>query len=138
MTTPCSGQLNWSDVNVELGHAWNTAMDINYTPVRQLAGVGGSGTPISFSDLRCKSWYIREPASGWYYDGNTRWEIGTRGSMILGRVRWGGIEIGYANSTVATSASFDGWTYYRGALRSGTGNTNGARYEIYRDRYGQW
>lgn len=140
MTTPCSGQLNWSDVNAELGHAWNQPMDINYDPVRRMAGVGGSGSPISFSDLRCKNWYIREPWDGWYYTESTRWEIGTRGSAILGRVRWNGVEIGYANSTSATMVEGlgDGWRYHRGNLRSGTGNVNGARYEICRERWGLW
>lgn len=141
MTTPCSGQLNWSDVNAELGHAWNAAMDINYGPVRTLAGRPGSGNPISFADLRCKSWYKREPSSGYIYNNQNFWRVGYRGGAdYIGiSVYWGGVlqYQGYPGDdrdTVTHVVSGDGWNYHRGGRTS-----NQAPYywyELFRERWG--
>ena len=54
MTTP-SGQISLNDVNVELGFSGTTLIEMNQANVRTLAGVGGSGTPISMQDLQGKS-----------------------------------------------------------------------------------
>jgi len=54
MPTP-SGQISLNDVNVELGLAGTTLITMNDANVRTLAGVGGSGTPISMQNLQNKS-----------------------------------------------------------------------------------
>jgi hypothetical protein len=54
MTTP-SGQISLNDVNVELGIAGTTTIEMNQANVRTLAGVGGSGTTISMQNLQNKS-----------------------------------------------------------------------------------
>jgi hypothetical protein len=54
MPTP-SGQISLNDVNVELGLAGTTLITMNDAAVRTLAGVGGSGTPISMQNLQNKS-----------------------------------------------------------------------------------
>jgi len=54
MPTP-SGQISLNDVNVELGLAGTTLISMNQANVRTLAGVGGSGTPISMQNLQGKS-----------------------------------------------------------------------------------
>jgi hypothetical protein len=54
MTTP-SGQISLNDVNVELGFAGTTLIQMNQDNVRTLAGVGGSGTVISMQNLQGKS-----------------------------------------------------------------------------------
>jgi hypothetical protein len=54
MPTP-SGQISLNDVNVELGLAGTTLISMNQSNVRTLAGVGGSGTPISMQNLQGKS-----------------------------------------------------------------------------------
>jgi hypothetical protein len=54
MPTP-SGQISLNDVNVELGLAGTTLISMNQSNVRTLAGVGGSGTPISMQNLQNKS-----------------------------------------------------------------------------------
>ena len=54
MTTP-SGQISLNDVNVELGIAGTTTIQMNQANVRTLAGVGGSGTVISMQNLQNKT-----------------------------------------------------------------------------------
>jgi hypothetical protein len=54
MPTP-SGQISLNDVNVELGLAGTTTIQMNQANVRTLAGVGGSGTTISMQNLQNKS-----------------------------------------------------------------------------------
>jgi hypothetical protein len=54
MTTP-SGQISLNDVNVELGIAGTTTIQMNQANVRTLAGVGGSGTTISMQNLQNKT-----------------------------------------------------------------------------------
>jgi hypothetical protein len=54
MTTP-SGQISLNDVNVELDFAGTTTIEMNQANVRTLAGVGGSGTPISMQNLQGKT-----------------------------------------------------------------------------------
>jgi hypothetical protein len=54
MTTP-TGTISLNNVNVELGLAGTTTINMNQANVRTLAGVGGSGTIISMNDLRGKS-----------------------------------------------------------------------------------
>jgi hypothetical protein len=54
MTTP-SGQISLNDVNVELGFAGTTLIQMNQANVRTLAGVGGSGTVISMQNLQNKT-----------------------------------------------------------------------------------
>jgi hypothetical protein len=54
MTTP-AGQISLNDVNVELGFAGTTLIQMNQANVRTLAGVGGSGTVISMQNLQGKS-----------------------------------------------------------------------------------
>jgi len=55
MTLQSTGSINFSDINVELNHTYNGQLSLNDADVRTLAGVGGSGTTISMSDLRGKS-----------------------------------------------------------------------------------
>ena len=63
MPTP-SGTISLSDVNIELGNSSNAPISMNDSAVRELAGVGASGTTISMDNLRGKSnlnsppWYI--------------------------------------------------------------------------------
>ena len=54
MATP-SGTISLNDVNVELGLAGTTTIQMNQANVRTLAGVGGSGTTISMQNLQNKS-----------------------------------------------------------------------------------
>lgn len=54
MPTP-TGTISLSDVNIELGRSSTQTIDMNDSAVRNLAGVGGSGTTISMNDLRGKS-----------------------------------------------------------------------------------
>ena len=54
MATP-SGTISLNDVNVVLGLAGTTTIQMNQANVRTLAGVGGSGTTISMQNLQNKS-----------------------------------------------------------------------------------
>lgn len=54
MTTPV-GQISLNDVNVELDLPGTSLITMNDSNVRTLAGVGGSGTIISMSNLQGKS-----------------------------------------------------------------------------------
>jgi len=54
MTTP-SGTISLSNVNTELGFSPTALITMNDAAVRTLAGVGGSGTPISMQNLQNKS-----------------------------------------------------------------------------------
>ena len=54
MTTP-TGTISLSDVNTELGLSSTALITMNDAAVRNLAGVGGSGTIITMDDLRGKS-----------------------------------------------------------------------------------
>jgi hypothetical protein len=54
MATP-SGQISLGDVNTELGLSPTAVITMNDAAVRTLAGVGGSGTPISMQNLQNKS-----------------------------------------------------------------------------------
>ena len=54
MPTP-SGTISLANVNTELGLAATTTISMNQANVRTLAGVGGSGTPISMQNLQNKS-----------------------------------------------------------------------------------
>nr|CAI3971168.1 hypothetical protein ORM20_00119 [Ochrobactrum phage ORM_20] len=126
------------NISAEIGHPVGNFLDINYAPVRQLAG-RPSGW-IAFSDLRCKSRYIREPADGWYYkddsEGKIRWKHD--------RDRSGRVEINWMASnttnaggnwsTTSVSPFGDGWTYHRGDLRFG-GSPNHAWHSLARDRW---
>lgn len=62
MTTP-SGQIAMSDVNVEIGLAWNANIWLDHGGVRALAGAGGGGTRMEMNWLRGKSSYT--PMSAW-------------------------------------------------------------------------
>ena len=66
MTTP-TAQIQASDVNVEVGRAWNAAFNMGDSAVRNLAKVP-SGT-ISMADLRGKSSYtpMSATSTGIYY-----------------------------------------------------------------------
>ena len=54
MTLP-TGTISLSQVNTELGRSATATIDMNDSAVRTLAGVGGSGTTISMSNLQGKS-----------------------------------------------------------------------------------
>ena len=54
MTLP-AGTISLSQVNTELGRSATATIDMNDAAVRTLAGVGGSGTTISMSNLQGKS-----------------------------------------------------------------------------------
>jgi len=55
MTLPSSSAISLSQVNTELGRSATATINLNESAVRVLAGVGGSGTTISMSNLRGKS-----------------------------------------------------------------------------------
>lgn len=127
MTLPSSGTLQASDINVELGRAWNHFFDMNGAAERNLAGKP-SGT-ISFSDFYGKSNLIREPATGErftrFFDD---WEQFDLGRVII---YWGSdIDIydGYPGG--ASAVAVGTWTYYRGAHRGASTGRN--YYGIYR------
>jgi len=56
MTTPI-GTISASDISTELGRTAGAAFSMDDSGVRQLAGITGAGTTISFNVLRGKSAY---------------------------------------------------------------------------------
>jgi hypothetical protein len=61
MTTP-TGRIQASDINAELGRAWNTPFNLNDGPVRALAG--NAGGHIDFNQLRGRSAYTSMTGQG--------------------------------------------------------------------------
>ena len=55
MPLPSTGAISLSQVNTELGRSATASINMNDAAVRTLAGVGGSGTIISISNLQGKS-----------------------------------------------------------------------------------
>jgi len=62
MSLPGSGRVQASDVNVEIGRAWNAGFNLGDPAVRALAGLTAPNTYISFANLWGKSSYT--PMSG--------------------------------------------------------------------------
>lgn len=93
MTTP-SGQISLNDVNVELGFAGTTLITMNQSDVRTLAGVGGSGTPISMQNLQGKS---NRVAISYTYSSNT-----TNASLNLSGL--GGYSAGKTDFTITVDS----------------------------------
>jgi hypothetical protein len=62
MTLP-TGAISFSQVNVEITRPSTQQLDLNDSTVRTLAGVGGSGTAISMSNLQGKTFSTRTSIS---------------------------------------------------------------------------
>ncbi|WP_143539296.1 hypothetical protein [Rhizobium sp. AN5] len=118
-----------SQVNQELGKAWNAPIYLNDGNVRNLAG--RSSGWISMGDLHGKSSVVQE---GPAYDSNYGWTrvnhafLGTYAQLV-----WGGGEVARIDYN-ATSWSGGGWTYYRGDYRQDMSDDNGeiSGFAIYR------
>lgn len=125
MTTP-TGFIQASDVNVELGRAWNAPFNLNDAAVRSLAGKPSGA--ISFADLRGKSNIIREPPSGDYWGRiNGKWYGMSYISFYgLTEVDWADESIAQHNGKPNASYVKGNWTYYRGTHQGGDS------YSIYR------
>lgn len=124
MTTP-TGFIQASDINVELGRAWNAPFNLNNPEVRNLAGKPSGA--ISFGDLRGKSNLIREPASGDYFQQDVTMWFDRPGNNTT-RLYWNG-HLG-DHPIGSTAIVVGSWTYYRGSWRSDYGMSK--RYGIYR------
>ena len=61
-----TGTISMSDVNSELGRAWNQTIDLNDSQVRQLAGIPSGA--ISMADLRGKTSTEYVNVVGWRND----------------------------------------------------------------------
>lgn len=129
MTLPTSGTLQASDINVELGRAWNHFFDMNGTAERNLAGKPSGA--ISFSDFYGKSNLIREPASGDAFNlGNpsTWWSSGW-----VGDIAWMGSGVFNGNVPDSQTSIVKGtWTYYRGSYRGQYFDPGNKEYGLYR------
>ena len=77
MTLP-TGTISINNVNTELTYSATRNTNLNETEVRQLAGVGGSGTAISMSNLQGKS-NLRWGDTGTPYHTDINNYIGTYG-----------------------------------------------------------
>jgi hypothetical protein len=64
MTLPSSGPISFSQINVELGRAYNASYSLNENNIRKLASVGFTGvqtntnTVIPFSSLKGHAWNV--------------------------------------------------------------------------------
>lgn len=125
MALPTSGYLQASDINVELGRAWNSWFDMNGAAERNLAGKP-SGV-ISFWDFYGKSNSIREPATGeafeftvtqWYYNG------------VSHVIDWARARIYSGPPPGATVTVAGTWTYYRGSYAGDYGAPTHRLYRI--------
>lgn len=115
MTLPSSGTLQASDINVELGRAWNHFFDVNGAAERNLAGKPSGA--ISFADFYGKSNIIREPPTGEYY-GDYGWFY--ESFYRVYDLYWQGAPILTAQSgTPPASRVVGSWTYYRGSHQGG-------------------
>lgn len=125
MTTP-TGFIQASDVNVELGRAWNAPFNLNDAAVRSLAGKPSGA--ISFADLRGKSNIIREPPSGDYFASVNGLQYGMNYISFYGMadIIWAGGTIAQHNGKPNASYVKGNWTYYRGTHQFGDS------YAIYR------
>ena len=129
MALPWSGQIAVSDINVELGRAWNHWFDINGAAERNAQKPSG---PISFYDFYGKSSIIREPASGEAYNlasPFTAWEASGAGWVSI---YWYSNSKAYdgrpgSGTTVLTVGT---WTYYRGSQHYFSGSS--AYHALYR------
>lgn len=129
MALPTSGYLQASDINVELGRAWNHWFDMNGAAERNLAGKP-SGV-ISFWDFYGKSNTIREPASGELYsvnDWDPRYYWGHNYSTVT--IMWGSVVVNNDPPYNVSSRVIGTWTYYRGTYKAG--DSDSAIYGIYR------
>lgn len=116
MTLPSSGTLQASDINVELGRAWNHFFDMNGAAERNLAGKPSGA--ISFWDFYGKSNLIREPATGEHYSRDyTSWEDEQNSGAV--RIKWFGAQQ-YWYPTGLIAITVGNWTYYRGSYRENT------------------
>jgi len=109
MTTP-SGTISLSNVNTELGYSATALITMNDAAVRTLAGVGGSGTIISMSNLQNKSNSFSATISSNQTDLNLRtWALGAgwNGTSAATITVGSGVYI-YATSTGTPGLTING------------------------------
>lgn len=128
MTLPSSGQIAASDINVELGRAWNHFFDMNAAAERNLAGKPTGS--IGFADFYGKSNLIREPASGEFPSDSTyNWRVFTFNKRFV--IRWDGVDIYQSDmQDFSTTYVLGTWTYYKGAFNHNSLGTD--MHNIYR------
>jgi len=133
MTLASSGAISASQINVELGRAANAHFSIGGYPERGLAGKPSGA--IAFADFYGKQ--MREPFTGEYCDGWTRWQVGRRvgNGWMMGDpsvVYWGGGTIPVPNgiTTHLTFVDYGGWRYHRGNFQYSV-NCMGGKCENY-------
>lgn len=122
MTLPATGSISFNQVNVELSRSGTAALSLNDSAVRSVAGVGGSGTQISMSDLRGKSAVsLTSPMlfNGNSYTANT---YGTGCSLTLNMNADGTWTTFTYGDITSTSA------YYSGTWKTGSGGTYYVRF----------
>lgn len=90
-----TGTISMSDVNSELGRAWNQTIDLNDSQVRQLAGIPSGA--ISMADLRGKTSTEYVNVVGWRNDKqNTQIDVnGSSASTSVYGYFYTGPDYGY-------------------------------------------
>lgn len=119
MVLPTSGLIQASDINVELGRAWNAWFDINGSAERGLAGKPSGA--IAFSDFYGKASIIREPPSGDFWSMNNPVYGWTYISFYgMYELAWNGVWVlTEQNGKPPPSRVVGNWTYYRGSHKGG-------------------
>jgi len=148
MTLPSSGWIQVSDINVELGRAWNAPFDINEAAVRALAGKPSGA--ISFSDFFGKSAGITINLVGATYSdsgasGNCTISFGNDGTLKVNRVSLGNTTIASQwntkSPTTITSTQASAYeillTYVSGT-NSNSGSSTAGFTTVSGTAYGSW